>query len=309
MGYQPAWRDGQVLAAGERDCADRYAAIRDVLAGLGGPLMALDLGANSGYFARRIVADFPAAHVTAVDPRPEVHQAAGERIDVYQQRVTAAELRAMARVDVVLALSVLHHMADWPAVLDQVRACRRWAIVEVPDPRERWMRSAAARHQLPAIHHAVDAAATAKLGAYPRRGRDGVTYLRPMYLLPGTVQQLSGRVFGGSGTCSRKLTPALHGRGLDRELGYQPYPGSLNLRCAQPVDLGPPAVDWPGRVGTRRRPYQFWPAWVGDLACHVMVPGPRGHGPDCVELVAPVRLRDALSLADGDTVTVDVARG
>lgn len=130
-----------------------------------------------------------------------------------------------------------------------------------------------------------------------------------MYLVPGDLTTLTGAVFAGSGTCSRKLRPDLHARGLDRELGYQPYPGSLNLRCNDPVELGRPVVNWPGRVHGRSRPYWFWPAWLGDLPLHAMIPATRSHGPNHVELVAPLRLRDTLGLADGDRLTVEVQRG
>lgn len=309
MGYQPTLRDGRVVHPGERDCADRYEPIRDLLAEATGPLAVLDLGAYTGYFATRVTEDLPHAHVTAVDPRPEIRQAASNQITVIQRRMDAAALRALPRRDVVLALSVLHHLPDWRRALGWLRACRRWLIVEVPHPAERWMRSAAARLELPALHDAVAKLAVRKLGDFERTGRDGSHHLRPMYLIPGNLTAMSGVVFAGSGTCSRKLTPQLHARGLNKALGYQPLPGSLNLRCDQRVDLGQPVVNWPGTVNGRHRPYWFWPAWRGDLPLHAMIPASRGHGPNHVELVAPVRLRDRLNLHDGDVVTVEVQRG
>lgn len=306
MSYQPTWRQGAVVAAGERDCADRYQPIRDLLATIDGPFTVLDLGAHSGYFTSRIAWDFPNVQVTAVDPRPQVRQAAAERVTVMQQTLDAAGLRALPRHDVVLALSVLHHLPDWRQALPWLRACRRWLVTEVPHPGERWMRSAAARRELAPLHNTVAGQAGRKLGEFPRTGRDGSRHMRPMHLTPGTLTTLTGVVFAGSGTCSRKLRPELHARGLDRQLGYQPYPGSLNLRCPAPVNLGTPAVNWPGTVGGRKRPYWFWPAWAGDMPLHAMLPASRGHGPNHVELVAPTRLRDTLVLTDGDQVTVEV---
>ncbi|SFD14329.1 DUF120 domain-containing protein [Streptomyces aidingensis] len=303
--YQPVWRGGQAVAEGERECADRWEPIREVLAAVEQPFTVLDLGAAQGYFSARAAEEF-GCRVSAIDSDRAVAQAASSLVTPYVRRVDASGLRHMARHDVVLALSVLHHFGDWRAVLRQVRACRRWAVVEVPHPGERWLRSAAARHQLAAIHDAVAAVAERRLGEFERTGRDGSRHMRPMYLLRGTVRTVEGEVFGGSGTCSRKLRPHLHAAGLDRELGYQPFPGSLNLRCKEPPVLGAPAVNWPGRVGGKSRPYWFWEAWVGKLAVHAMDPAGRGHGPDCIEVVAPVRLRDRLSLADGDTVRLDV---
>jgi riboflavin kinase len=294
---------------GERACADRYQAIKRVLSMLPTPFTLLDFGANAGYFARRTVEDFDAV-ATAVDDHRGLPAAASENLVVVNKRLDVNGMRMLPRHDVALALSVLHHIADWPRMLDQIRACRQFAVIEVPHPDERWMRSAAARHQLREIHDTVAGLASARLGTFQRTGRDGSNHARPMFLVPGTLERIEGTVFSGSGTCGRKLTPALHGRGLDRELGYQPFPGSLNLRLDVDNDaLGDPHIDWPGTVNGKKRPYWFWPAWVDGLACHAMIPATRGHGPNHVELVAPVRLRDQLDLNDGDTLMVDVARG
>lgn len=310
MTYQPLIRGGVHLQAGERDCADRYTAIRTALTAEGATGdTVLDLGAAQGYFAQRLATEVD-CRVTAVDDCPDLPAAASERITVIPERLDPAGLRLLPRHDWVLALSVLHHFAAWRRALDAVLACRRGAIVEIPHPGERWMRRAAARRELGTLHTAVIAIPGARhLGDFPRRGRDGTVHQRPMFLLPGRLRATTGTVFGGSGTCSRRLPQ--FGAGLERHLGYTPYPGSLNLRTEPPLDLGPPAVDWVGRRGSRTRDYQFWPAWISDgvqggLACHAMVPGPRGHGPDSIEVVAPVRLRDELGLADGDTVALDV---
>jgi len=301
MTYQPT-----ATTTGERACVDRWSAIRPHLPAE--PFTVLDLGANAGWFSARLAAEFD-CQVTAIDDHRDLPAIASDRVTVINRRVSARHLREMPRHDVVLALSVLHHLADWRAVLDDLRACRRGAFVEVPAPGEKWMRAAAARHELPAIHDKVAGAAFRLVGEFERTGRDGSVHQRPMFLLDGTVHALTGTVFSGSGTCSRKLTPTLHARGLDRELGYQPYPGSLNLRCATDVDLGAPWLAWPGIVKGRSRPYWFWPAWLNGHAVHAMDPGGRNHGPDCIEVVAPWSIRDRFGLVDGDPVTLEVACG
>lgn len=300
--YQPEFVDGCSTGGAVRDCEDRYAAIREAL-GEPGAFTVADIGAYSGWFARRIAGDYPDARVTAIDDQPLLAAAAGPQVTVIPRRLDTAGLWALPRHDVTLALSVLHHIVDFAAALEAVRACRLLALVEVPHPDERWMRRAAGRHRLGELHDLVAASGTL-LGRFERTGTDGVTYRRPMYAVPGTVRQVTGWAFTGGGWCSKKLPP--FSRGLDQRLGYQPYPGSLNLRVAEPFALGPPAVNWVGKRGSRTRDYQFWRAWTGDLACHAMVPGTRGHGPDCIEMTAPVRLRDHLRIKDGDAVTVDV---
>ena len=47
--YQDVWRDGALVEPGRRDCANRYAAIRDALHGrLGAGFTLLDVGGWDG---------------------------------------------------------------------------------------------------------------------------------------------------------------------------------------------------------------------------------------------------------------------
>jgi hypothetical protein len=297
--YQDVWRDGGRVSAGERDCEGRFGLIAATLPAE--PFTLLDFGAYTGYFATRITDQF-AATATAVDDFAGLGAAASDRVTVIGRRLDAGGLRALPRHDVVLALSVLHHIADWRAALALLHACRSHLIVEVCHPSEKWMRRAASRRAVAAQYKTVKSLPGARLlGTSPRVGRDGVSYERPIFSVPGTVRTLTGQAFTGSGSCSRNMPRYDHGLGA--ELGYEPFPGSLNLRLAQRHKLGNPFLEW---VGDRQRDRQFWRAWIGDLACHAHVPGKRNHGPDVLELVAPVRLRDRLVIADGDDVTFDV---
>lgn len=120
------------------------------------------------------------------------------------------------------------------------------------------------------------------------------------------VLRLTGTVYSGSGSASRNLGRPKVRRRLAARLRQPMYPGSLNLRVpgvSIPEDLGPPAVEFIGRKG---RDYQLWPAWIKSLRVWAMVPGKRGHGPDSLEVLAGVRLRDHLGIADGQTVTISV---
>jgi hypothetical protein len=303
MNYQGTWEDGTLIQRGERDCADRYKAIRAIAATLPIPFNVLDLGANLGYFSVRLSETFD-CDVTAVDDLERLRDVESSHIRVISQRVDATWLARQKRHDLALALSVLHHMTDWREVLTELTACRHASIIEVPHPDESWFRSAAARYDVTKIYQAVHDVASKQLGEFERVGRDRRTYLRPMFLVPGRVRTHVGVVFTGSGANSRWMHR--YGNRLPEQLGYEPYWGSLNIRLPEVPDLGPPAIDYLGRRGERTRDYQFWRAWIRDVPCHVMVPGNRSHGPDCLEIVAPIRLRDRYDLADGQTLPVDV---
>ena len=300
--YQDLWRDGELLAAGSRDCRGRYDLVAATLPK--GPFTVLDVGAYTGYFSIRVTEEFEAT-ATAVDDFAGLAGAASDRVAVIRRRLGPRGLDALPRHDVVLALSVLHHMQDWQSALRALRACRSHLVIEVCHPDERWMRAAASRHEVAAQYKAASSVPGARLlGTSPRLGRDGVTYPRAMFLVPGTVRTLTGQAFTGSGSCSRNMPR--YDRGLGAKLGYEPFPGSLNLRMPAPHALGRPALAW---VGAKQRDRQFWRAWVEDLPCHAHVPGRRNHGPDVLELVAPVCLRERLRLKDGDQVTFDVEVG
>lgn len=302
VGYQPVWRDGTELRPGRRPSADRYAMIRTVL-DMSDVFTLIDVGAYTGYFAHRVAADYPLSRVTAVDNNPGLSATVG--VSVIPQRLTPTGLRQLPRHDIVLALSVLHHFPDWRRAFTELRACRSWAIVETPHPDEDWMRHAPARHRLGDLHDMVAAAGTL-LGRSPRHG-GGHTYMRPVYTVAGTVHTHGATIFTGSGNNQRSIRRYADDK-LRAALGYDPYPGSLNMRTG-PVDPGAPTVVWSRTLNGRRRAYDAWRAWYADVPGHVMIPRATRAHRNTLEGWAAVRLRDRFNLADGDRIAVDIEYG
>ncbi len=300
--YQDVWKDGKLAVRGARDCAGRYKLIASTLPDR--PLTVLDVGAYTGYFSTRIAEDFD-AQVTAVDDFSGLVAAESERVKVINQRLGVDGLLHLPRFDVVLALSVLHHMKDWRNALELLRCCRSHLVIEVCHPQETWMRRAASRAEVAAQYKAVSRLPGAKLLGTAPRIEAGNTFQRPVYLVPGSVRTYEGMAFTGSGWCHRNMS--LYDQALGAKLGYEPFPGSLNVRLSEKYVLGKPWLDWEGsKRGGKKLDRQFWRAWIGDLYCHAHVPGRRNHGPNVIELVAPVKLRDRFAISDGDTVTFDV---
>lgn len=97
-----------------------------------------------------------------------------------------------------------------------------------------------------------------------------------------------------------------------RTLGYEPWPGTLNLRMAgaawarwrqgltvnDGIAIAPP----PGFCAARCFVVQL----DGRVRAAAVVPDVGDYPPDKLELVAPVALRDALQLRDGSMVSVRV---
>lgn len=184
MPYQDVWVGGKLLQKGRRECAARYAAIREVCSGLDPCFSVLDIGANLCYFGIRITEDFPGAHVLALDHMrhdrtlARLRASGADRVVLMRHKLTAKSARsiaAMMRFDVVLALSVLHHLSgsfeEWMAIL---RRLGRNVVAEFAGED-----STAA--QLPegyAVPHDAQL-----LAMIPSHLNPGVT--RPLVLIPG----------------------------------------------------------------------------------------------------------------------------
>lgn len=119
--YQDQWLNGAVSNSGKRECALRYEVIRDFVARkyADRPFSVCDIGASMCYFGLRLTEDFPACTVMAFEYRnPDLRVAhlkanKAERIMFCGHKLTLQDLRNMAafcRFDVVLALSVIHHL-------------------------------------------------------------------------------------------------------------------------------------------------------------------------------------------------------
>jgi len=122
---------------------------------------------------------------------------------------------------------------------------------------------------------------------------------------------LTGKVISGS-------KRAAYFTGLDwvqsqcrEKLGFTPYPGTLNLMVQEgdlavltslkgdeAIDLVPPGPEFCVA--------KVIPVSVGPVEGAIIIPAEnvRIHGEKIIEVMAPVRLKDALNVSDGDSVTL-----
>ena len=309
MAYQDEVRDdGTVASTGYRDCGQRYEIIRKELESLRRPFTVLDLGASQGYFSIRLTQDF-GARVVAVDRLKDIHKATGKVAAIRQKDLTVDDIFRLGTFDVVLGLSFLHHQKDWCNKLAMMAKITRSAlIIETPNSNEK-LRQAVARHDLGLIQMAVKAVPGMRhIGAAPAVWNS--TLQRGLFMMRRHGLPVTGRVFSGSQNNS--LHTARFAEELEHVLGYQPFPGSLNVRTPRAFRLGGYAAEYVdalrGRGGRRGGDYQVWHARVDgyDGPAHVMRPGLRGHGRKVLEVWAPVKLKDELKLKDGDRVTLRI---
>lgn len=271
----------------------RWSGIAAALADTGvvGPeCTVLDIGTGpTGAFARA-AADELGITALAIDAKDR-GWAPHPQIEWRHQSLRPRDVRELGRYDAVLALSVLHHTRHWARMLDAMRhAARSIVIVEVPQPDER-LTTADARADLQQLY---DAVASASVGVIARSGATRQRQLvREVHVLPPL---LTGYIVKGGGHHARNS--ANLAEEFEAELGWRPFPGSLNVRVGHGTDLitRPAGVVMREReIGPDRR-YRLWHARLLDapdipaalMACRDM---PQGRA---VEVLAPVRLRDVL---------------
>jgi len=151
-----------------------------------------------------------------------------------------------------------------------------------------------------------------------RRLRSEYEEYRQIFETVSTVE-LTGAVTSGMGEGRHYVTLPGYMKQFRERLGYEPFPGTLNveltdasvrrrsaLESIEPVDIDGweddertygPAVCYPAMVA------------VDDHAvepAHVIAPERTHHDDDQLEVIAPEKLREQLSLQDDDLVTVTV---
>lgn len=126
--------------------------------------------------------------------------------------------------------------------------------------------------------------------------------------------KIKGKVSSGKGEGARFIEFPKVRRQIEEELGFTPYPGTLNLRLAEgelhkrsllekaegkevSLALGFHA----GRV--------FEASLIEGLPCGVVIPQTPNYPENKIEVIAPIRLRRKLNLEDGDSVKVEIKIG
>ena len=125
--------------------------------------------------------------------------------------------------------------------------------------------------------------------------------------------ELVGQIVSGVGEGSYYVGQEGYRQQFKRELGFDPYPGTLDLKLDRAsLELRATLFELPGRqiesFSTPERtfgPAKCLPAKLRGTKVTVILPS-RSHYSDIIELIAPKNLRKSLKLADGDVVKVEV---
>jgi len=125
---------------------------------------------------------------------------------------------------------------------------------------------------------------------------------------------LDGTVVSGLGQGQYYISVDGYMDQFKKKLGFKPFPGTLNVKIKEhcfdlrkQMDLLP-YVRIDG-FSDGKRTYgasDCYPAQINDICGYIIVPERTHHKTDLLEIIAPVKVREALNLKDGDEVKVTV---
>lgn len=160
-------------------------------------------------------------------------------------------------------------------------------------------------------------------GSFIRISKAGEELLRKIYLSLGIVFEgkphsivIEGKVFSGLGEGTYYVSQEGYRRQFIEKLGFDPYPGTLNLKIIdrEGIKLRADLDVYPGieieSFRNKSRTYgsvKCFHSIINGVERGAVVLASRSHyGKDVLEVIAPVCLRDKLGLKDGDKVRVEI---
>lgn len=127
-----------------------------------------------------------------------------------------------------------------------------------------------------------------------------------------------GIVTSGFGRGKKFVALEGYAQQFERELGYKPHPGTLNLELDSPVrerlaHLDPTRLDGWEADGRSFGAVDCYPAVVPDstdsVPLHLILPHRTDHDTSTIELVSPVNLRERFGLSDGTAFEIRIRSG
>jgi riboflavin kinase len=119
-----------------------------------------------------------------------------------------------------------------------------------------------------------------------------------------------GKVFSGRGSGKKFLQLSWVQTQLKEKVGFDPFLGTLNIKLSEgstksrrSLEEKPFSRIYPAEG---YRSGMLFKASIGDLKCAVVIPEVEGYPTDILEIIAPVNLRKAFKIRDGDEITVSV---
>ena len=121
------------------------------------------------------------------------------------------------------------------------------------------------------------------------------------------MTKLKGKLITGLGEGQYYISRDGYRKQFNLKLGFDPFPGTLNLKLAEPF-LQSEAdsikiegfMDENGTFGG----CNCYRVMIGDIKGAIVRPERSSYPPNLVEIIAPVHIRKALNLKDGDDLEI-----
>jgi riboflavin kinase len=127
--------------------------------------------------------------------------------------------------------------------------------------------------------------------------------------------RLTGSVTSGFGKGKEFVTLEGYASQFENRLGYEPYPGTLNLVLDSRIDeslsnLTAIRIDGWQDGDSSFGAVDCYPATIPaaeeDVPVHLIVPDRTDHDTSTIELISPFNLRDRIGLSDETELTVSI---
>jgi riboflavin kinase len=121
--------------------------------------------------------------------------------------------------------------------------------------------------------------------------------------------KIHGKVTAGLGEGRYYISVEGYKNQFIQKLGFEPYPGTLNLRLTEPLPLmrtSAGSIRIEGFMDENRTfgGCRCYPVKINGIRGAIIRPERSSYPADLVEVIAPVNLREMLCLSDGDVVEV-----
>lgn len=131
--------------------------------------------------------------------------------------------------------------------------------------------------------------------------------------LPETIE-LSGKVTEGMGEGSYYIGQKEYKKQFKEKLGFNPYPGTLDVKLnKKSFQTKKRLENSEGKringFSTEERDFgggKCFPAHIGEIKAGLILPERTIHDDDLIEIIAPIKLRDKLDLANKDEIRLEV---
>ncbi len=121
--------------------------------------------------------------------------------------------------------------------------------------------------------------------------------------------KISGKIIKGIGESGSFLSIDWVTEGMNRCFSFRPFPGTLNIEVSKNIQKILRAAEGERLIAGQEGfcdALLFKGVIAASIPCGVVLPLVENYPADLIEIVAPMHLKEALGLTDGDGITIEI---